>query len=429
MKICASTPLTKAFLTHLKIFEGTLPYYQWKTFEALLIGRLLLHVPTPRRIHREIISGCSIATWYRYIKHIAETPFNFGDYVCQMYKNGQLRINRTGVFIIDGHVIPHLGKKMEGVSLAYSSAEKKPILGLETEMAHYWSPSVQFPVDFRIFLAQTDLCIQRQKAIFKTKNELVRDIVAKLMVNYPETKEFVIDAGLGVKETLKLIQKEHKFFATRPKKNFNVTFAHHKQSVSELFDTIQSNEFQTTNVENPKTKVVKTYSTAIRDVFISGLGTQRLVFIDISTIPSEELQDTAPSQELVSPSKKKFRVFMSNKLTLSAGEILSLYSIRWAIETAFRDANQNMGLSECKFCQIAYHQLFLTITCLEYIFLIWAKDHPFLMNYGNVQTSMGELKQAFVYYCQNEFIDYFMKLQDETSCPEELACLKMSIYQ
>jgi hypothetical protein len=170
------------------------------------MGRLLLHAPSPRKIHRELVSGCSIATWYRYIKRIAECPFDFGDYVHQLHKNGQLRMNRTGVFCIDGHVIPHLGKTMEGVSLAYSSAEKKPILGLEAEMVHYWSPSVQFPVDFRIFLAQTDLCIQRKKALFKTKNELVREIVGKLMINHPETDFYVLDAGLGVKDTLKLIQ-------------------------------------------------------------------------------------------------------------------------------------------------------------------------------------------------------------------------------
>lgn len=428
MKICASTSLTTTFLTHLRIFETTLPHYHQKTLEALMIGRLILHAPSSRKIHRELVYSWSIATWYRYIKRLAEYPFHFGDFTHQLHENGQLRMNHNGVLIIDGHVIPHTGKHMEGVSKAYSSCEKKPILGLEAEVMHYWSPKTQFPVDFRIFLAQTDLCIERQKASFKTKNELVREMLASILDYDPGPNTFLLDAGLGVKDTLKVIIAKKKFFVTRPKKNFGVTYLHTHQSVADLFDSIPLVEFQATAVKNPKTKNSHKYSTAVRDAFISGIGTQRLVFIDATSLSPEDVQDTAPSQELVSPSQRKFRVFMSNNLTLSAAEILQVYSLRWTIETAFRDESQNMGFHECRFCEIAYQKLFLTITCLIYIFLIWAKKHPILMGFGDLDSTIGEIKRAFVHYCQNEFFQYFHEIEQECSCPEEIACLKDMIY-
>jgi hypothetical protein len=428
VKISASTPLTKAFLKHIKIFEAFLPYHQWVTFEALLIGRLLLQAPSSRKIFRQIMVGCSIATWYRYIKCLAETPFDFGDFIHQLHGNGQLRMNRTGIFIIDGHVIPHSGTHMEGVSQAYSSCDKKPIWGLETEMVHYWCPTKQFPVDFRIFLAQTDLCITRQKAQFKTKNELVREMVSKLLDRNFGPEMYLLDAGLGVKDTLKVIIGKQQFFITRPKKNFGLTYNHHHQSVIDLFESILPTEFQPTIVKNPKTKQSHEYLTVVRDAFIPGLGTIRLVFIDATTLTPEEVQDTAPSQELVGTSQRKFRVFMSNKLTLSAGDLLNTYAVRWTIETAFRDQSQNMGFHECRFCEIAFQRLFLLITCLSYIFLIWAKSHPFLMNYGDVTTTLGEVRRAFMHYCQNEFIELFKSIEQQTSCPEELACVKSFIY-
>jgi hypothetical protein len=174
MKFCASTLLTRQFLTHLHIFTESQAWYYVQTVEALLIGRLLLQAPSARKIHREMSHGSSIATWYRCIKLIAETPFEYVECVLQLHEDGVVRMDQTGVFIIDGHVIPHSGNHMEGISKAYSSKEKHPILGLETEMVHYWSTEMQFPVDYRIFLAQSDLCVTRKKAMFKTKNELVR---------------------------------------------------------------------------------------------------------------------------------------------------------------------------------------------------------------------------------------------------------------
>ena len=335
MKFCATTGLTRAFLTHFRIFNESQAWYYLQTVEALLIGQLLLRLHLPRKIHREMAQGSSIVTWYQCIKLIAETSFDYVECVFQLYENGLVRMDQTGVFIIDGHVIPHLGKHMEGVSQAYSSKEKHPILGLETEMVHYWSPSMQFPVDYRIFLAQSDLCIVRKKAIFKTKNELVRDMIETLVKRNVGTDLYLLDAGLGVKDTLKIIIHYGKKYVTRPKKNFGVTYDHKYQFLTELYESIPSAEFQDTLVENPKTKQIHVYSTAIRDAYLAGLGTQRLVFINAANLLAEEEADTKPTEELKTESHRKFRVFITNQLQWDAQEILSKYSLRWTIETSF----------------------------------------------------------------------------------------------
>ena len=64
MKFCATTGLTRAFLTHFRIFNESQAWYYLQTVEALLIGRLLLRAPSARKIHREMAQGSSIVTWY-----------------------------------------------------------------------------------------------------------------------------------------------------------------------------------------------------------------------------------------------------------------------------------------------------------------------------------------------------------------------------
>jgi len=428
MKFCATTGLTRAFLTHFRIFNESQAWYYLQTVEALLIGRLLLRAPSARKIHREMAQGSSIVTWYRCIKLIAETSFDYVECVFQLHENGLVRMDQTGVFIIDGHVIPHLGKHMEGVSKAYSSIEKHPILGLETEMVHYWSPTMQFPVDYRIFLAESDLCITRKKATFKTKNELVREMIEALIKRNVETDLYLLDAGLGVKDTLKVIIRYVKKYVTRPKKNFGVTFNHKYQFLTDLFEDIPIAEFQPATVKNPITKQQHVYSTAIRDVYMSGLGTQRLVFIDESSLPAEEEADTKPTEELKTLTHRKFRVFMTNQLQWDAQEILSRYSLRWTIETSFRDENQNIGFHECKFCLYAHQKLFLGITCLSYLFLAWARANPILRRFGDLDSTFGEVNFAFQHYCQDEFYQYLDKIGAKTTCPDELNCLKTILY-
>ncbi len=109
------------------------------------------------------------------------------------------------------------------------------------------------------------------------------------------TDLYLLDAGLGVKDTLKIIIHYGKKYVTRSKKNFGVTYDHKYQLLTELYESIPFAEFQDTLVENPKTKQIHVYSTAIRDAYLAGLGTQRLVFIDAANLPAEEEADTKPT--------------------------------------------------------------------------------------------------------------------------------------
>ena len=58
---------------------------------------------------------------------------------------------------------------------------------------------MQFPVDYRIFLAQSDICIVRKKAIFETKNELVHDMIETLVKRNIGINLYLLDADWELK--------------------------------------------------------------------------------------------------------------------------------------------------------------------------------------------------------------------------------------
>ncbi|MEX2684179.1 MAG: transposase [Candidatus Sigynarchaeota archaeon] len=168
---------------------------------------------------------------------------------------------------------------------------------------------------------------------------------------------------------------------------------------------------------NKKTGKSRKYKTATRDVFFHGIGTHRVVFIDASG-KDDDSGVIDDGTTLESNGKKRFRVFIASNLTWDAGTILSLYSLRWTIETAFRDLSQNLGLHGCQWQELDGQRCFLALTFTCYLFLVWAKLTGQLTRYGVQEGTIGDLKRAFVHYCQDTFVSWLHEIRVECgTCP------------
>ncbi|MHA1684714.1 MAG: transposase [Promethearchaeota archaeon] len=104
-----------------------------------------------------------------------------------------------------------------------------------------------------------------------------------------------------------------------------------------------------------------------------------------------------------SPAKRKYRVFIASNLTWDASTILSLYALRWSIETGYRDMSQNLGLHGCQWRELDGQQCFVALTFTCYLLLLWAKKNGLLDQYGVHLETVGDVKHAFIHYCQDEF--------------------------
>jgi len=97
---------------------------------------------------------------------------------------------------------------------------------------------------------------------------------------------------------------------------------------------------------------------------------------------------------------------------------LSTYSLRWAIETSFQDLNQNLALHGCKWRELRGQECFLALAFLCYLFLVWAQAHGDLARYGAKHGTLGQARESFKCYCQEEFSDWLAELKRRCEdCP------------
>ena len=380
--------------------------------EHLLTGIMVQNKPTPNKIHDEGSSGPSKRAYYRHIHALApKMPDALRRVIVNVQQDPKLAIKPGGVLSLDEHIVPHSSKEMEGVSPMFSTAERGVILGLSLIAVHYFHKRVEYPVDFENYRRFEELQQWGKDAEYREKNEIARGLIERISAfpNAPST--WLMDSFFMTKKNVRLLRHLLKDYISRPKRNWTCTYNKKHYSFGELFDTIPAEEFVKTLVKNPKTGRVKEYYTATRNVFIPGIGTHLVVFIWCKGKGEQNDVIEETPEIFDAPSKCKFRLFITDRTDWDAATVLSLYSLRWTIETCFRDLSQNLGLHGCKWRQLDGQRCFVALAFLCYLFLAWAQAHGRLVRYRPEKGTLGQKRQAFEHYCQEEFSNWFAEIK------------------
>jgi transposase len=317
------------------------------------------------------------------------------------------RMKRSGFISIDEHISSHCSDNIEGVSYFYSTSHKKPILGQFMISAHYYGTKIEYPVDFSFYRRKEELQKYELEHLHKKKNELFREIVGKLSTldNCPDT--ILMDSYYMTKENARYLDQLDKKFVSRIKRNWKGTYNHHSMNMTELCRSIPLPDFHLTYVKNPKTKKVHGYYTAVRNIFFSGIGTLRVVFVDASRFISSDgtlitndryLLDNSMQSGSDSGSVTHFHIFVTNQLSESAENILNAYSIRWTIETGYRTLNQAFSLGKCQYQSVALQYCFIGLTFLCYWFLLWLQIYHMPGHRGRISTCFSKIKADYFDY-------------------------------
>jgi hypothetical protein len=385
---------------------------------ALIVGKILLQKASPNSIHAELVTGPSIATFYRDIHRLAiEMPALYESLVVNLQQNTRMAMRQDGYMSLDEHIIPHSSDDIEGAGYFYSTTEEKSIIGMSLIATHYYDAGKEYPVFFKYYRKKDELTKWHKEQDFQEKNEIARDLIERIcaLKNSPST--FLLDSFFMTKDNVQILKKHGKNYVSRPKRNWVATYLHKRQSLADFYDTIPANEFKDIIVVNPKSKKEKTYKVATRDAYFDRIGTHRIVFID-ATEPKDDSRviDEGVVQE--STSKRRFRVFITGNLTWDTATILSTYAIRWTIETGFRDMSQNLGLHGCQWQTMEGQYCFTALTFFCYAFLMWAAIFGTLSGFGDRRETIGEIKKAFIHYCQERFSTWLGEIRMQcTSCP------------
>jgi len=382
-----------------------------KTLMALMTGTFLLHRPSPNAIHHELVAGDGKAVFYRDIRDMVTERFTlFDDAFAAMQRDSRMAMRKEGVMILDEHFIKHSSDEIEGVATYYSPSEDRYILAISTITMHYHRGNVDYPVDCEIYRRLEELERAGKADDYQKKNEIVRALIRKHFTKKGAPSLFLFDSAFMTKENVLLLKALHVNYISRPKRPWICTYKHKKYSLEELFETIPANEFDEVMIRNPRTGKKRKQIIAVRDVYLPKIGTHRVVFVDCTKDTGEDNDDEA-AETRKTASGRKFRLFVTNVLVWDAATILAKYSLRWAIETSYRDMNQNLSLSGCKWRELSAQYFFIALTYLCYLFLTWAKVHGFLARYNSELRTIGQLKQAFCHYSQHQHHEWLKGLE------------------
>ena len=382
-----------------------------KIIGALIVGTILLDKPSPNKIHAEVMAGDGKGTFYKDIHSLAsEMPGRFGEIFKNIQEDTKLAMKPDGVMVLDEHIIPHSSDEMEGVSWFHSTSENKKILGMSAITLHYYRRDVEYPVDYMFYRRWEELKKWHAEADYAEKNEIGRTLLKKVCSMPGCPKVIVMDSFFMTKENILLLKAPGKSYVSRPKRSWTCTYQHVKYSMSDLFETIPPDEFETVMVTNPKTKKTKKQVVATRNVFIPKIGTHLLVFIDCDR-SKEENEEDDPAEAIETGSGRKFRVIVTNEVTWDPATILGYYALRWTIETSYRDMSQDLNLHGCKWRELRGQYCFVGLTFISYLFLTWLKVYGFLIGYGDEIRTVGQSKEAFAHYCQDQFSSWFSEIK------------------
>lgn len=384
--------------------------------ERLITGILSHEKPSVRKIHQELVEGESLKTFYRQVHRLSDRmPSLFAGIGRNLQLNPDLAMKSAGVISLDEHLIPHSSPDMEGVDYFHTSSENAEILAHSILSLHYFCQGVEYPLAFEFYRRERELEKWGNSANYRKKNEIARGLLESLCDyrNGPHT--ILMDSYFMTKENCQFLQDQLKIYISRPKRSWKGTLNHRRQSMEEIYESIPDADFQETCVKNPKTKKTKYYLTAVRDVFFPKIGNHRTVFIKnlAGSASSSDIFDNI--EEITDSRGYGFKIFVTNAVDLSAKQILSRYSLRWTIETGYRDMSQNLGLHGCIWRNLSGQYCFIALSFLCYIFLMWAKLTGVFTSYGVNLRTIGDLKVAFRHYLQKEFAEWFGEIRLQCS--------------
>jgi len=390
MLITANNPLINTFVTRF----GTGLEEKWKNWiQFMITGICTIEKPSIQKFNKRISEGEHWRTVYRRINRYTELGIPLlTQFVTNLQKDQKMRMHPNGRFLIDEHIIPRTGRKMEAVSVQYATSRKTVLPAHSILVLYYWDGTKHYPVAYLFYRRLEELKKRNLEHLFQEKNVLIRKLItqARRWGNHPIL--CVMDSFFFTKENVKFFKKNGISFVSRPKKSMKVKYQNQWCSLADLAASIPDSEYCYVPVYNRLTQRTSYALIAVRDVYFHSIGHQRIV---ISKKKGSYLQHSK-SEEEDCEDLDAFCLFVTNEVTWSGRHILEIYRTRWSIETFFEEMNQNLGFHSGRFSSLSSQITWLDLCFLCHFFLTWSKLYRFFGSSISLLTNVGTLKQFFL---------------------------------
>jgi hypothetical protein len=181
-------------------------------------------------------------------------------------------------------------------------------------------------------------------AHYRSKNELARCLVWKLVRRGIRVKFLLFDNWYASKENLALFERLGFYWVTRSKDNAKVYYKKKRLMVKEVAQTVKKANYHYYEALGAR---ARSFQVTLADSLIK-----------LTVIKDDTAREAGRTKYL-----------MTNAVHLSNQEHITWYRLRWRVEVFFRDAKQYLGLAKSEVRTTEAVTSHVSLVCVAYIFL------------------------------------------------------------
>jgi len=374
---------------HAGFFRRMFSWHQFRRFKQYLSGLITGRKPTVRSIASRLVEPADQSSLNRFL-----TLYNWDDEMVNGRRLELLQSTRAtrwswdGVVAIDDTLLPKTGRKMPGAGKLWDHNSGSYVHAQCLVTSHYVDEEKDYPIGLRQYFKHDSREAERYG--FKTKLELAMQLVDECERLGVAAENYVFDSWYLSRELAEHIETYGKGWVSRLKSNRVVYHGKRRMGVKEFRDALPREAFREVNVLD-KSRWVYT-----RVLDVNKLGKVRVVICyDNPDLEGEPIY------------------LVTSRLYWEERRVIQCYSLRFRIDSFYKDAKQNLGLGGCQLRSLKgtkKHWL-LGITGYSLLKLRICRSRLYRRLQSD-RTVGAECRQAFKDLLQN-LIQYVYKMADK----------------
>ena len=285
---------------------------------------------------------------------------------------------RKGVLVIDDSSCKKWGIYTEGARPQYSSTEDGITNCNVLVTSAYVDTKKQYPVNLRPYIPEDDPFIIE----FKSKIELAMELADDALEKKLSFSDVVFDTWYFACDFIAFLKEKGLCWITEADSDRQISWQGRWVRADELVKLIPCTKFNRRVTVPTSTDKKRSFLFAAFETKVKGIDGKVKVVVAMG---NWDERDT-----------KKVHVFVTNHLSLSDGDVIKKYALRWKIECIFRDLKENVGFDQYQVRKIKGICRHWHLSCLAYTFLLWTKQNGYFSKIFHQKfKTIGEHLQAF----------------------------------
>lgn len=313
-----------------------------------------------------------------------------------------------GLLLLDDTLSHKTGKHMEYAGKFFDHSEGKYMLAHDILTTHLVKGKLSIPLDLEVYRKFDQL---KEKQEFKTKNVMVRELIAKACLMGIPFSCVIGDSWFFNKENTQEIESFGKDWVFGCKSNRLVLMPNGWMNLSEWAKGIPKEKFVPVEVRYKTEK--RTFWCCAKTVIMRNQGRVRVVV----SYDNPELNGEP-------------EFLCANRLDWNEFKVMKVYAKRWRIDSFYKDAKQNLGLEEYEMRKIKgvkrhLAMVFIADTLLEFSSAVEPRVGIQVAKGATCLDTIGLRCRIVCTELLTSFIQFVLKVAEKIPDPRQIVSMTM----